>query len=53
MEVNSEEAGGEAGVVLECLLQVLPDYVPKFGASGLVEPEGETIHYRRIVVGFC
>ncbi|RWW36202.1 hypothetical protein BHE74_00058795 [Ensete ventricosum] len=52
VEVESEKAGGEADVVLEGLLQVLPDDGLQAGACRLVEVEGEAIHRRRVVIGF-
>lgn len=43
MEVNSEQAGGEAGVVPDGLLEVGPHQVLHEGAGGVVEVEGEAI----------
>lgn len=50
--MESEKAGSEADVVLEGLFQVLPDDGLQAGATRLVEVEGESIHQRRVIIGF-
>lgn len=51
VEVEAQQAGGDADVALEQLLEVAPDDGLQVGAGGLVEGEGEALHERRVDVG--
>ncbi|RZS24990.1 hypothetical protein BHM03_00058142 [Ensete ventricosum] len=51
VEVEAQQAGGDADVALEQLLQVAPDDGLQVGAGRLVEGEGEALHERRVDVG--
>ena len=51
--MDSEEAGSEAGVVLEGLLEVVPYDGLQVGAFGAVECVREAIYYGRGSLSFC